>query len=377
MAHLSIAVLPGDGVGPEVVDAALGVLNVVAKAWGHEVEGPSLPIGWTSVKSHGEPMPEETLRGCLEADAVLLGAIGDPGAGAAPPERRPEAGLLQLRKSLGCYVNLRPVRVPDALIPFSALREDLVRGTDIMIVRELAGGLYYGEPRGWDEKEGRAWNTLTYSESEVDRIARAAFDLARGRSGKVTSVDKANVLEVSRLWRSTVTRVGLEYEDVELGHMYVDRAAMELMLNPSRFDVLLTGNLFGDILSDQASGLAGSLGMLGSASLGGTTDLYEPVHGSAPDIAGLGTANPVGAIASLAMMLRHTFGLSEEARAIEEATDQALVDGNRTQDLVAHGTVRVGPGSASERAPSSTAAFTSVVVEKLKAQASLGSGGGG
>ncbi len=352
MARLHVAVLPGDGIGPEVIDAALRILHTVARNGAHELVLAEHAIGWAATERHGDPLPADTLEACLAADAVLLGAIGDPAAEGAPPLQRPEAGLLRLRRELGCFANLRPARVPDALLEFSALKERVARGTDIMIVRELGGGIYYGEPRGADEEH--AWNTMTYSRAEVERVARLAFELAAGRRGRLTSVDKANVLEVSRMWRQVVTEIAGDFPNVRLDHMYVDRAAMELVLEPSEFDVIVTGNLFGDILSDQCGGLGGSLGLLGSASLGGRTDLYEPVHGSAPDIAGQGIANPIGAIDSVAMMLRHTFGLHHDAASVEAAVDEALRNGHRTADLRTEG------GSAL-----TTTEFTDVVERSL------------
>ncbi|MFV1987819.1 MAG: 3-isopropylmalate dehydrogenase [Gemmatimonadota bacterium] len=368
MAELRIAALPGDGVGPEVTAVAIDVLGALTDRTGHDLRVEEYPVGWAAVRN-GEPaLPDRTLEACLAVDAVLLGAVGGPvaaGGPAAPardPAEHPVSGLLRLRSELACYANLRPVRVSAGLLEYSALREEIVRGADIMIVRELAGGLYYGQPRGVSESADRAWNTLSYHADEVRRIARVAFEQARARRGRVTSVDKANVLEVSRLWRSVVEDVGGEYPDVELEHMLVDRAALELMIHPTRFDTVLTSNLFGDILSDEAAGLVGSLGPLGSASLGGITDLYEPVHGSAPDIAGAGTANPMGAIASTALMLRHTFGLATEAERLETALDRALDAGHRTADLVPRGG---GAPVASAAPPLGTRAFGEAVIAEL------------
>jgi len=333
MARMRLAVLPGDGVGPEVTAAALGVVEAVAERYGHTVDRSEAVVGWAAVEVGEPPLPARTETICREADAVVLGAVGDPQADDLPPSRRPERGLLQLRQVLGCYVNLRPVRVSPSLLDASPLRPAVARGTDLLIVRELAGGLYYGEPRSEGGAGRPAVNTLTYGEEEVSRIAHRAFTLARGRRRHVTSVDKANVLEVSRLWRRVVHEVAAEYADVELESMLVDRAALELMLRPSRFDVVLTGNLFGDILSDEAAGIVGSLGLLPSASVGGTTDLYEPVHGSAPDLAGSDRANPMAAIASMGLMMRYTFGLSEEADAVEAAIEAVLESGARTEDV--------------------------------------------
>jgi len=354
---LHVAVLGGDGVGPEVTAAAMQVLRVAVRDTGVALELNEQPVGWTAVVQEGSPLPEATLSACLAADAVFLGAVGHPDAAGQPRERLPETGLLALRKALDCWANLRPVRVPPTLVDASALRPERVRGTDVMILRELGGGLYYGEPRS--DEGGRAFNTMVYSEDEVRRMARLALALARGRRGRVTSVDKANVLEVSRLWRRVVNETAAEEgEGIEVDHMLVDRAAMELVLNPTRFDVLLTENLFGDILSDQAGALVGSLGALGSASLGYGTDLYEPVHGSAPDIAGRGVANPLGAINSVVLMLRHTFRMEDAARRIERAYEAALADGIRTVDLRLAGKEPVG-----------TSAFTGAVLERLDAGA--------
>ena len=359
--EITVAVLGGDGVGPEVTAAAMQVLEAAVREEGVTLRLSERPVGWSAVLAEGTPLPEATLRACVAADAVFLGAVGHPDASGQPRDRLPETGLLALRKALDCWANLRPVRVPPSLVAVSALRPERVRGTDVMILRELGGGLYYGEPRG--EKDGKAWNTMVYSEAEVRRLARLGLSLARGRRGRVTSVDKANVLEVSRLWRRVVDETAAEEgEGVEVDHMLVDRAAMELVLNPTRFDVLLTENLFGDILSDQAGALCGSLGALGSASLGDGTDLYEPVHGSAPDIAGKGIANPVGAMVSVALMLRHTFGMEEAAKRVEYAYEAALADGIRTVDLTEPGMKSV-----------STTAFTEAVLERMEAAASTAS----
>jgi 3-isopropylmalate dehydrogenase len=350
-------VLGGDGIGPEVTAAAMQVLEAAVRDEGVRVTLDERPVGWTAVVQTGSPLPDETLRACTAADAVFLGAVGHPDAAGQPRERLPETGLLALRKALDCWANLRPVRVPPSLVGVSALRAERVRGTDVLILRELGGGLYYGEPR--EDRGDKAFNTMVYSDHEVRRMARLALTLARGRRGRVTSVDKANVLEVSRLWRRVVDETVAEAgEGIEVDHMLVDRAAMELVLNPTRFDVLLTENLFGDILSDQAGALVGSLGALGSASLGDGTDLYEPVHGSAPDIAGRGIANPLGAIDSVALMLRHTFHMDEAARRVERAYEAALADGIRTGDLAEPGMKKA-----------STLEFTDAVLERLEAGA--------
>jgi len=333
--RLSIASLPGDGIGPEVTAQAVRTLEQVSHRFGHELQIEEREIGGAALSKFGNPLPDATIRSCLAADAVLLGAVGTPAFDHNPRELRPEAGLLRLRQELGAFANLRPAVYYPSLSKCSPLREEIVRGTDIMIVRELLGGLYFGQPRAIEGADGsrNAHNTMRYSEAEVDRIARVAFGLARTRRRKVLSVDKANVLECSRLWREVVTRVAKEYPDVELTHQYVDSAAMLLVLKPTQFDVVLTENMFGDILSDQAGGVVGALGLLSSASIGGKVGLYEPVHGSAPDIAGKGIANPLGAILSVAMMLRHTFKLPKEAECVEASVASALASGLRTADL--------------------------------------------
>jgi 3-isopropylmalate dehydrogenase len=329
--HVRIAVLPGDGIGPEVIREAVACLGQVARIFGHSFAFQSHPVGGYAIDAFNEPLPGATLDACLEADAVLLGAVGDPRHDGLPSGRRPESGLLALRKGLGAYANLRPAVLHPALVRSSPVREDVVRGTDLLVVRELAGGLYFGEPRSLDADRGV--NTLAYSVPEVERVARYAFDLARRRRRKVTSVDKANVLEASQLWRRVVTQMAKEYPDVALEHLYVDACAMALVARPASFDVVLTDNLFGDILSDEAAVLTGSLGMLPSASLGGRVGLYEPVHGSAPDLAGKDLANPVGAIGSAAMLLRYSLGLEAEAAALEAAVGAALDQGFGTADL--------------------------------------------
>jgi 3-isopropylmalate dehydrogenase len=330
-----IVVLPGDGIGPEVTAEAVRVLAAVADLCGFRMATQEHPIGATAVRQLGEALPGRTLAAVLEADAVLLGAVGDPALADAIGIRRPEAGLLALRKLLGAYANLRPVSVHPALRHASPLRPERLEDVDLLIVRELTGGLYYGEPRGRDERS--AVNTLRYSVAEIERVARVAFQAARGRRGVVTSVDKANVLEVSQLWRETVSRIGGDYPDVRLEHLYVDFAAMKLIANPAAFDVLLTENLFGDILSDEAAVLTGSLGLLPSASIGDGPGLFEPVHGSAPDIAGRGIANPIGAIASAAMLLRHGLRLPDAADLIEQAIAAVVDAGGRTADIALPG----------------------------------------
>lgn len=332
---LNLTVVAGDGIGPEVTDQAILVLRAVADGHGHQVQLQRKPIGGAALTIANDPLPPDTLQACLASSAVLLGAVGSPAFDHNPPHLRPEAGLLRLRRELGAYANLRPAVFFPALEDCSPLRAEIVRDTDIMIVRELLGGAYFGQPRSIDGNPGArvAINTMRYGEDEIERIARVAFELAMTRKRKVLSVDKANVLECSRLWREVVTRVGKDYPDVRLAHQYVDSAAMLLVQRPADFDVLLTENMFGDILSDQAGGVVGSLGLLASASIGGSVGLYEPVHGSAPDIAGKGIANPLGAILSAAMMLRHSFHLEAEARSIERAVAAVLSDGARTADL--------------------------------------------
>ncbi|HEX7297085.1 MAG TPA: 3-isopropylmalate dehydrogenase [Pyrinomonadaceae bacterium] len=334
-----ITILPGDGIGPEVTGEAVRVLKTVATIGGYSFEFDEQPIGGNAIRSHGSPLPRITLDSCLSSDAVLLGAVGSPEYDHLPAQQRPEAGLLLLRRALGGFANLRPAMCYDAIASCSAIRSEISSGADILIVRELLGGLYFGEPRGFSGSNGTssATNTMQYSVSEIERVAEVAFEAARKRRRKVTSVDKANVLETSQLWRQTVSCVGAKYKDVELEHLYVDACAMHLITNPRRFDVLLTENLFGDILSDEAAVLTGSLGMLPSASLGGEVGLYEPVHGSAPDIAGKGVANPFGAIASVAMMLRYSAQLEQEAADIEAAIESVLAAGFRTPDIAGDG----------------------------------------
>ena len=326
-----ITTLPGDGIGPEVTAQAVRVLQTIAGIHGLRLEFEEHAIGGVAIKRFGSPLPRTTLDACLASDAVLLGAVGAPEYDGTPPNQRPEAGLLLLRSALGGYANLRPAISYPAIAACSPVRTEVACGTDILIVRELLGGLYFGEPRGI--KADVATNTMRYSVEEIERIAKVAFEAARKRRGKVTSVDKANVLETSQLWRQTVIRVSQGYPDVTLEHLYVDACAMHLITNPRRFDVLLTENLFGDILSDEAAVITGSLGMLASATIGGEVGLYEPVHGSAPDIAGRGAANPCGAIASAAMMLRHSFNLEQEACDVELAIDRVLEAGYRTPDI--------------------------------------------
>ena len=334
---LKVVLLPGDGIGPEVTHEAARLLRVVCESSGHAVEFSTHAIGGEAIDRFGVGLPPQTLAACQSANAVLLGAVGHPKFDNRPPAERPEAALLALRQALGGFANLRPAICHPALIdrtPFQAAR---VRGADLLIVRELLGGIYFGKPRGFEASGHTAFNTLTYSRHEIERVARVAFTRARERRRKVASVDKANVLETSRLWRTVVSEVGREFPDVALEHVFIDTFAMRLATTPAAFDVILADNLFGDILSDQAASVAGSLGVLPSATIGGRVDLYEPVHGSAPDIAGKGLANPIGAIASAAMLLRFTARWEQQAADLDHAIDAALNNGARTQDLAAPG----------------------------------------
>ena len=336
---LNLTILPGDGIGPEVTEEAVAVLESVCAVFGHQFQVTYKDIGGAGLLTRQLPLPHDTTQACLGSGAVLLGAVGGPAFDILPRHLRPESGLLGLRRELGVFANLRPAICFAGLEECSPLRPEVVRGTNLLIVRELLGGIYFGEPRFTEGPLGNrsATDTMCYAEPEIERIAHLAFQLARTRRSQVTSVDKANVLDCSRLWREVVTRVGQDYADVKLSHMYVDSAAMALVARPADFDVLLTENMFGDILSDQAGGIVGSLGMLASASVGGPVALYEPVHGSAPDIAGLGIANPLGAILSAAMLLRHSFQLETEAACIESAVARVLAAGHRTRDLAKPG----------------------------------------
>lgn len=331
MPHHDIVVLPGDGIGPEVTASAVRVLQEIANVFGHTFHFETKPIGGAALRAGGAPLPDGTRDACLGADAVILGAVGDPAFDARPAGQRPETGLLALRTAMGVFANVRPARVHAALADASPLKPALAAAVDMVIVRELTGGLYFGKPRF--EQAESACNTLTYARHEVERVAHVAFTLARARRRRVLSVDKANVLETSRLWRRVVTEVAAAYGDVTLEHMYVDACAMQLVLDPGSLDVVLTENLFGDILSDEAGAVCGSLGLLPSASLGGGPGLFEPVHGSAPSIAGLDRANPIGAIASAAMLLRDGLGLREEAAAVDRAIGSVLDAGVRTADI--------------------------------------------
>jgi 3-isopropylmalate dehydrogenase len=349
---LKIAVLPGDGIGPEVTQEAVKVLQAVASVFGHSVEFEEALVGGASIVEYDAPITEQTLDLARASDSILLGAVGLPQYDNAPMERRPELALFKLRKTFELFANLRPVKNLPILQNASTIKPEVLNGVDLIVVRELTGGLYFGKPsERYTDKEGRkAVDTLPYSEAEIVRIMRVAFELARTRNGqkKVTSVDKANVLNTSRLWREVATEVGYDYSDITLEHMLVDSTAMNLIRKPASFDVIVTENMFGDILTDEASMLAGSMGLLASASLGavknergGQFGLYEPIHGTAPDITGQGIANPLAAISSAAMLLRLTYGLEDEAALIENAIEQVLEDGLRTPDLYEAGMQKV------------------------------------
>ena len=342
-----IAVLPGDGIGPEVVAAALHVLGAVGERFNLRFHLSEYAMGAAGVAAHCDPFPAETRAAVRQADAVLLGAVGDPSLDAAPRHLKPETGLLALRALLGVYANLRPVVIHPALADSSPVRPERLAGTDMIILRELTGGLYYGEPRSNDGNEGV--NTLRYTRREVERVARLGFQLARNRRRKLLSVDKANVLETSQLWRQVVTGLASEYPEVQLEHIYVDYAAMRLVSDPASIDVLLTENMFGDILSDEAAVLAGSLGLLPSASLGDGPGLFEPIHGSAPPLAGKDVANPIGTIASLAMLLRHGLKQHDAATAIDKAIHRVLAEGARTRDIARPGEPVLGTRAMAER----------------------------
>jgi 3-isopropylmalate dehydrogenase len=330
---LKIAILAGDGIGPEVTHEAVNILEAVAEAGGHDFTFTEALIGGVAITAKGTPLPQETIDIALDSDAVLLGAVGDNKFNALSPDKRPEAGLLQIRQILGGFANLRPSVAYPALSENSPLRPEVTKGVDILFVRELLGGLYFGQPRSWNKETGEAINTMRYTKAEVTRVARIAFELAGKRRKKLTSVDKANVLECSQLWRATVDELKPQYPDITVEHQLVDSMAMHLMNIPRNFDVVLTENLFGDILSDESGIITGSLGMLPSATIGGKVNLFEPVHGSAPDIAGTGKANPLGAILTAALILRHSANLEQEAAAIEAAVQQVLEAGHRTADI--------------------------------------------
>ena len=345
MTHHRVVLLSGDGIGPEITAVTRQLLDVVSERHGFQLDFDEQLIGGAAIDANGEPLPVTTLEACRSADAVLMAAIGSPRFDSLPREKRPESGLLALRSGLKLFANLRPVKIVPALIEASSLKPDVIDGVDLMVVRELTGGIYFGQPKGRVEADGeeRGFNTMTYSASEVDRIAKVAFELARERGGRLCSVDKANVLDVSQLWRDRVDAMAPSYGDVEVSHLYVDNAAMQLVRAPRQFDVLLTGNLFGDILSDEAAMLTGSIGMLPSASLGSDgPGLFEPVHGSAPDIAGEDKANPMAMVLSAAMMLRIGLKQKAAADALERAVDRVLAAGFRTGDLMAEGCTQLG-----------------------------------
>lgn len=346
MGSFKITVLPGDGIGPDIIEQAVEVINVIGKKHGHEFKMQEAKIGGCAIDAYGVPLPEETLEACKNSDAVLLGAVGGPKWDTLPGNKRPEAGLLGIRAGLGLFANLRPAIIYNTLKDASPLRADIIEdGVDIMVIRELTGGMYFGD-RGRLQTENMgeaAFDTEKYSTFEIERIARLGFETAMKRSKKLMSVDKANVLESSRLWREVVVKLSKEYPEVSLSHMYVDNAAMQLIRNPIQFDVMVTNNMFGDILSDEASMITGSIGMLPSASLGnGTLGLYEPIHGSAPDIAGTDKANPIATILSVAMMMKYSFGLKEAAKDIEDAVTRVLEKGYRTGDIAQKGTKIIG-----------------------------------
>jgi 3-isopropylmalate dehydrogenase len=330
-----ITLLPGDGIGIEVTASAVRIMNLVGEKFNVEFEFEEQLIGGSSYDKFGNPLTDETLENCYKSDAVFLGAVGGTKWETLPHHLKPEAALLKLRKSLGLYANLRPAKIYKALVNSSTLKSEVLNGVDFIVMRELTGGIYFGNPRGFDEKRG--WNTMEYTKEEVERIARKGFEIARKRNKVVTSVDKANVLEVSQFWRTIVHNIHKEYQDVVLKDMYVDNAAMQIVRNPKQFDVILTSNLFGDILSDIAGMITGSLGMLPSASLGSKYALYEPVHGSAPDIAGQNKANPLAAISSVAMMFNHSLNMMKASELIEESIERTLVKGYRTADIFSEG----------------------------------------
>ncbi len=350
MPTFKIAVLEGDGIGPEIIASALRVLKRLGELSGLDFLFEKALIGGSAIDQKGTPLPQETVELCLKSDAVLLGAVGGPKWDNLPTDKRPEKGLLGIRKALDLYANLRPAKVYEPLISSSPLKEEVARGTDFIVVRELTGDVYYGEPRGIFVEGGKrvGINTMRYTEDEIRRVVRKAFEIARQRRKKLTSVDKSNVLEVSGLWKAVVEEEAKNYPDVELEHLYVDNCAMQIVRRPSSFDVIVTGNIFGDILSDEAAVITGSLGMLPSASLGNKYALYEPVHGSAPDIAGKGIANPIATILSTSMMLRYSFGLKRESELIDRAVELVLEKGYRTPDIYAEGSIKVGTEGMTE-----------------------------
>ncbi|WP_375723482.1 3-isopropylmalate dehydrogenase [Arcobacter sp. KX21116] len=334
MKTYNISVIKGDGIGPEIVDEAIKVLDAVSYNCGFSLEYKEYLMGGIAIDMTGVPLPEETVQGVLNSDACLFGAIGGEKWDTLPRELRPETGLLKFREAMGVYANLRPAIIYDELVNASTLKPEVIEGVDIMVVRELIGGIYFGQPRANDGF--KAYNTMVYTKPEIERIGKTAFELAMKRDKRLCSVDKANVLEVSQLWRDTMEEIAKDYPEVKLSHMYVDNAAMQLVRNPKQFDVIVTGNIFGDILSDTASMVVGSIGLLPSASTGDKTAIYEPIHGSAPDIAGQGIANPIATIESAGMMLRYSFGETEAADLIDGAIKKALKDGFRTKDLAAY-----------------------------------------
>ncbi len=352
---MKIAVLPGDGIGPEIVSEAIAVLEAIGKRFHHPFDFETKLVGGAATDQFGVPLPDDTLKTAQSADAVLLGAVGGPKWDTLDYSIRPERALLALREKLGLYANLRPAKCYSILADASTLKRDVVEGVDILVIRELTGGIYFGQPRGITKEDTyeRGVNTEVYTTPEIVRIAKVAFELARGRNKKVTSVDKANVLESSALWRKVVIEVHKDYPDIALSHLYVDNCAMQLIRNPKQFDVIVTTNLFGDILSDEAAMLTGSIGMLPSASVGEKDGkrhgMYEPIHGSAPDIAGKDLANPIATILSVAMMLNQTFGLEKEAGVIEEAVLSVLNDGYRTADIFSEGTIKIGTKEMGKR----------------------------
>ena len=331
--NYNISLIKGDGIGVEIVNEAVKVLNAVSKKFDINFSYKEYLMGGCAIDATGNPLPQETIDGVLDSNACLFGAIGGPKWDNQPRELRPESGLLRFRKEMGVFANLRPAVVYDELVDASSLKPEIIKGVDIMVVRELIGGIYFGEPKGKTKTKG--WNTMVYEVYEIERIAHVAFKLALKRGKKLCSIDKANVLDVSQLWRDTVTKISKQYPEVELSHMYVDNCAMQLIANPRQFDVILTGNIFGDILSDESSMLSGSIGLLPSASTGEKTAVYEPIHGSAPDIAGQGIANPIATISSASMMLRYSLGEEEAANAIDKAIKTAMKQGYRTGDLAA------------------------------------------
>jgi 3-isopropylmalate dehydrogenase len=334
-----ITLLPGDGIGPEVMKSAVKVMNHVAERFNVNMETQSADIGGAALDKHGVPITDKAIETCRNSDAVLLGAVGGKKWENLEHQRKPEAGLLKIRKELELFANIRPAKIYSSFLGESSLKKEVLEGTDFVVLRELTGGIYFGEPRGHNGEKG--WNTMVYTRSEVERIVRMGFEMATQRNGRLTSVDKANVLEVSQFWRSVTEDVKADFPNVELKHLYVDNAAMQMVRDPKQFDVIVTSNMFGDILSDIAGMITGSLGMLPSASLGEKYALYEPVHGSAPDIAGQNLANPIAMIASVAIMFEHTFGMTKATKIIEQGIEKTLLAGYRTQDIWSEGMKKV------------------------------------